>query len=203
MARSDVAGGTRMAIGLTNQRQGRPGMGSVFSKILCPVDLDGSSPSALRLAGDVARACGGEVHVLHVIPMVLSPAAMPTYVNLYRGEGQELAKARLAELASRSLGSVTGESKTVLGEPAAEILAAAKRAPRGSGRDGNARPAGIFEVLPRQHRGNRYARTLMPGYHRQKLSVGSISCGSLDDSSAGHGPPGPQTDNGVHADART
>ena len=76
-------------------------MGSVFSKILCPVDLEGSAPSALRLAGDVARACGGEVHVLHVIPMMLSQAAMPTYVNLYRGEEQELAKARLADLASK------------------------------------------------------------------------------------------------------
>jgi nucleotide-binding universal stress UspA family protein/predicted transcriptional regulator len=104
-------------------------MESIFSKILCPVDLDGSAPSALRLAGDVARACGGEVHVLHVIPMVLSPAAMPTYVNLYRGEEQELAKGRLADLASKNLGSVPGESKTVLGEPAAEILAAAKRLP--------------------------------------------------------------------------
>jgi nucleotide-binding universal stress UspA family protein/predicted transcriptional regulator len=104
-------------------------MGSIFSKILCPVDLDGSAPSALRLAGDVARACGGEVHVIHVIPMLLSPAAMPTYVNLYRGEEQELAKARLADLASRNLGSVPAESKTVLGEPAAEILAAAKRLP--------------------------------------------------------------------------
>jgi nucleotide-binding universal stress UspA family protein/predicted transcriptional regulator len=104
-------------------------MTSVFKRILCPVDLDGSAPSALRLAGEVARACGGEMHILHVIPMPLPSAAMPTYVNLYRGEEQELAKTRLADLASRHLGSVPSQSKIVLGDPAVEILAAAKGLP--------------------------------------------------------------------------
>jgi acetoin utilization protein AcuB len=104
-------------------------MASVFRRILCPVDLDGSAPSALRLAGDIARACGGEVHVLHVIPMFLPPAGMPTYVNLYRGEEEELAKTWLADLASKHLGSVPSESKTGLGDPATEILAAVKRLP--------------------------------------------------------------------------
>ena len=103
-------------------------MGSVFKKILCPVDLDGSAPSALHLAGDIARECGGEVHVLHVVHMVLPPAAMPTYVSLYRDD-QEFAKTRLADLASENLGSVPSETKTILGDPAGEILGAAKRLP--------------------------------------------------------------------------
>jgi nucleotide-binding universal stress UspA family protein len=103
-------------------------MASVFKKILCPVDLDGSAPNALRLAGDIARACGGEMHVLHVIPMALPPASMPTYVSLYRDEEQELAKTRLADL-TKNLGNVPARSTITLGDPAAEIFAAAKSLP--------------------------------------------------------------------------
>ena len=75
-------------------------MASVFKKILCPVDLDGSAPSALTLAAELAREKSAEVHVLHVVPMILQAGEMPMFVDLHR-EQEAIAKARLAELVSK------------------------------------------------------------------------------------------------------
>jgi hypothetical protein len=36
-------------------------MASLFKKILCPIDLDGSAASALALAAETARGLGAEV----------------------------------------------------------------------------------------------------------------------------------------------
>ena len=105
-------------------------MAGVFKKILCPVDLDDSAASALALAADLARESGAEVHVLHVVPMVLPPGDMhmPVYVDLHR-EQEEAAKARLVELVSNYLAGVQSSAVTVMGEPAPMIVAAARKLP--------------------------------------------------------------------------
>jgi acetoin utilization protein AcuB len=103
-------------------------MASVFTKILCPVDLDGSAPSALTLAADVARESGAEVHVLHVVPLVVVTDDVPILVNLHK-EQEEEASAQITELIRKHLSDVHAIAETVAGEPAPMIVSAAKRLP--------------------------------------------------------------------------
>jgi acetoin utilization protein AcuB len=103
-------------------------MASVFKKILCPVDLDGSAPSALTLAADFARENGAEVHVLHVVPLVVMSEDVPVFVNLHK-EQQETASTRLVELLSKYLVGVQAIAETAAGEPAPTIVAAARKLP--------------------------------------------------------------------------
>src|SRR5690348_8509353 len=103
-------------------------MASVFKKILCPVDLDGSAPSALTLAADVARENGAEINVLHIAPVILRGGDVPVLVNLTK-EQQETAKTQLAELASKYLVNVHWIAETAVGEPAPMIISAAKQLP--------------------------------------------------------------------------
>lgn len=103
-------------------------MASVFKKILCPVDLDGSAPSALTLAADVARESGAEVHILHVVPLVVVAEDVPILVNLHK-EQEETASAHLAELMRKHLADVRAIAETAVGEPAPMIVSAAKKLP--------------------------------------------------------------------------
>jgi CBS domain-containing protein len=103
-------------------------MASVFKKILCPIDLDGSAPSALTLAADVARENGAEVHVLHVVPLVVVAEDVPILVNLHK-EQEETASAHLAELVRKHLSDVRAIAETTVGEPAPTIVSAAKKLP--------------------------------------------------------------------------
>ena len=86
-------------------------MPSVFKRILCPVDLDGSAPSALSLAADVAKENGAEVHVLHVVPLVVVAEDVPILVNLHK-EQEETASAYLAELMRKHLTDVRAIAET-------------------------------------------------------------------------------------------
>jgi CBS domain-containing protein len=103
-------------------------MASVFKKILCPVDLDGSAPSALSLAADVAREKGAEVHVLHVVPLVVVAEDVPILVNLHK-EQEETASAHLAQLIHKHLADVRALAETAAGEPAPMIVSAVKKLP--------------------------------------------------------------------------
>ncbi len=101
---------------------------AAFKKILCPVDLDSSARNALELAGDLARQSDAEVHVLHVVPVVLRGEDLPALGNLAKRQQEEV-KADLAELASHYLGNVHWIAETALGDPAVIIVASAKRLP--------------------------------------------------------------------------
>jgi nucleotide-binding universal stress UspA family protein/predicted transcriptional regulator len=103
-------------------------MPSVFKKILCPVDLDGSAPSALSLAADIARENDAEVHVLHVVPLMVVAEDVPILVNL-RKEQNETASGQLAELIHKHLADVRAIAETAAGEPAPTIVSAAKKLP--------------------------------------------------------------------------
>ena len=99
----------------------------MFKKILCPIDLDGSAPSALTLAADVACGHEAEVHVLHVIPKLLQTVEMPVFIDL-RKQREEAAKA-LDELIAKHLAGVRVIADTAVGEPAPMIVSAAKKLP--------------------------------------------------------------------------
>lgn len=98
-----------------------------FRNILCPVDFDESSMSALDTAGEIARQNDGTVSVLHVVPMIVPPVGMPVYVQLYQGQRQTAA-AKLEEITSKRLSGLKYELLTEMGDPAPVILRTATEA---------------------------------------------------------------------------
>jgi len=97
-----------------------------FRRILCPVDFDENSLAALEVAGQIARQNDGIVLLFHVVPMMIAPAGMPVYVDIYKGQ-EETAKEKLRLIAARRLQGIKYELSTHVGEPAGAILRAAKR----------------------------------------------------------------------------
>ena len=92
-----------------------------YRRILCPIDFDDNSLAALEVAAKMARQQDGSVYVLHVVPLILAPTAMPIYVDLYKGQ-EEAAQAKLVELARKHLTGVKYEIHTSVGDPAGAIL---------------------------------------------------------------------------------
>jgi nucleotide-binding universal stress UspA family protein/predicted transcriptional regulator len=103
-------------------------MPSVFKKILCPVDFDGTAASALMLAADVAGKDGAEVHILHVVPLLVTAGDVPVLVGLQK-EPRDSAEARLADLMRKYLADVRAIAEVTVGEPAPMIVSAAKKLP--------------------------------------------------------------------------
>jgi nucleotide-binding universal stress UspA family protein len=97
-----------------------------FKQVLCPIDFDENAVNALTLAAQMARQTDGTVLVLHVVPMILPPAAMPVYVDLYKEQGK-VAAARLQEMAGKYLRGVKHELLSHSGEVASSILRAEKQ----------------------------------------------------------------------------
>jgi nucleotide-binding universal stress UspA family protein len=99
---------------------------SLYQRILCPIDLDDNSLAALATAADLARRSDGTVLVLHVVPMIVSPTAMPVYVDIYKSQ-EETAWARLKEIARKELAGVKYELLVKMGEPAQCIVSTEKK----------------------------------------------------------------------------
>jgi len=97
-----------------------------YRKILCPVDFDDNSMSALEMAAEIARQSDGTVYVFHVVPMIIPPTGLPVYVDLYKGQ-EEAAQQKLQEIGRKRLSGVKFELSTHLGEPAGAILKTAKK----------------------------------------------------------------------------
>lgn len=97
-----------------------------FQRILCPVDFDDNSLAALAAAADLARRSDGTVYVLHVVPMIVQPTAMPVYVDIYKSQ-EETAWARLKDIARKDLAGVKYELLVQMGEPAGAILRTEKK----------------------------------------------------------------------------
>ena len=77
-------------------------MSPSYQRILCPIDFDENSLAALHAATDLARRSDGTVFVLHVVPMIVQPTAMPVYVDIYKSQ-EETAWARLKDVARKTL----------------------------------------------------------------------------------------------------
>jgi nucleotide-binding universal stress UspA family protein/predicted transcriptional regulator len=97
-----------------------------YRRILCPIDFDENSLSALSTAAEIAREHDGTVYVLHVVPLIVQPTAMPVYVDLYKGQA-EAAHHKLLEIARRRLAGLKYELMTQVGEPSGAILKAARK----------------------------------------------------------------------------
>jgi len=92
-----------------------------YQRILCPIDFDDNSLAALGTAADLARRSDGTVYVLHVVPMIVQPTAMPVYVDIYKSQ-EETAWVRLKDLARKDLAGVKYELLVAMGEPAGTII---------------------------------------------------------------------------------
>ncbi len=97
-----------------------------YRRILVPVDFDAQAIAAVETAAQVVRQNDGTALLMHVVPMMIPPAGMPGYVDVYRGQ-EEIARQRLTEFAHRHLTGLKYELFVHVGEPAASILRAEKR----------------------------------------------------------------------------
>ncbi len=89
-----------------------------FSKILCPVDFDQDSLSAVSVAAGLAQEHNATLHLLHVIdrPPAIEPA-------LSFAEAEAKARTRLEQIAHQKLKAGTRyELLAITGDPAAEVL---------------------------------------------------------------------------------
>ena len=97
-----------------------------FRRILSPVDFDDNSLAALGVAAQIARENDGTVLLFHVVPMIIAPAAMPVYVDIYTSQ-EAAAKEKLRLIAAKQLQGIKYELLTQMGEPASAIIRTAKR----------------------------------------------------------------------------
>jgi nucleotide-binding universal stress UspA family protein len=102
-------------------------MALLFRNILCPVDFDDSSMDALQLAADIASQNNSTVLVLHAVSRIVAPARLTGYFDLYKSQ-EETARTKLAQIAHRRLAGLKYELLTQMGDPAAIILMAERRA---------------------------------------------------------------------------
>src|SRR5579872_3772567 len=105
-------------------------MSPLYQRILCPIDFDENSMAALNAATDLARRSDGTVFVLHVVPMIVQPTAMPVYVDIYKSQ-EETAWARLKDVARTNLAGLKYELMVTMGEPAGSIIKMQKKVDAG------------------------------------------------------------------------
>src|SRR5579859_8021787 len=95
---------------------------AMFNRILCPIDFDGNSLEALRMARDIAEQNKAKLFVLHVVhpgdPTVVS-------ASLIAEQKGNQARAALLRLSNTELLGVDHETLLRFGTPAKEIIAGA------------------------------------------------------------------------------
>jgi len=96
-----------------------------YKRILNPVDFDDNSTATIDVAAQFARQNGGEVFLLHVLPMIGSPAGGPAYMELYQEEVHK-SNTHLEALARKHLDGVKYEVSTDIGNTVELILSAEK-----------------------------------------------------------------------------
>src|SRR5277367_2926688 len=96
-----------------------------YKRILNPVDFDDNSVATIDVAAQFARQNGGEVFLLHVVPLIGTPAGGPAYMELYQEEVQKSNK-HLEALAKKHLVGVKHEVSTDIGNTVELILSAEK-----------------------------------------------------------------------------
>ncbi len=92
-----------------------------YRKIMCPIDFDDGSLEAVDTAARIARQNDGTLILVHVVPMIIQPAGMPVYVDLYKGQ-EDAARRKLAEIVNTRLSGIKCELSVYNGEPAQTIL---------------------------------------------------------------------------------
>ena len=97
-----------------------------YKRVLNPIDFDEHSIKATPVAAELARYSAGKIFLLHVVPMTLQHRGLSTTVDSHRSQGIG-ARARLEEIAIVHAEGTTYDLLTRLGDPAQEILKAAKQ----------------------------------------------------------------------------
>jgi universal stress protein A len=116
-----LSSGTATALQAGTPDSEREGRMAMFNRILCPIDFDGNSADALRMARQIAEEHNALLYVLHVV----SPGD-PTVVSapLISQRVERDARAELEKIEKRELTGVQHEIMLRFGHPAKEIVAA-------------------------------------------------------------------------------
>ena len=93
----------------------------MFNRILCPVDFDGNSLDALRMARRLAEQNKAKLYALHVVPLT-DPALVSA--PLFAEQAAQLAQTELARISNAELAGIEHETLLRFGHPAKEIIAA-------------------------------------------------------------------------------
>ena len=101
-------------------------LAKLFHNVLCPIDFDANSPSALEYAGKVVQETGGRIFLLHVVPWTV--AAVPLDASEVLAELKQSATTRLRQLAKEKLDAHVGHEivVTVAANPGHEVVRLAK-----------------------------------------------------------------------------
>jgi nucleotide-binding universal stress UspA family protein len=94
-----------------------------YKRILCPVDFDVNSLSALEEAALLTRQSEATLYLLHVAPIVIK-SGLAFYADVNQAQ-LDYAKTRLTELARKQLAGLKHELIVPTGQPAEGILQAA------------------------------------------------------------------------------
>jgi len=101
-------------------------LAKLFRNILCPVDFDANSPSAVEYAGHIAQETAGKLFILHVVPW--SVAAVPIDASEVLAELKQSATVRLRQLVKEKLDARVANEVivTVAADPGSEVVRIAK-----------------------------------------------------------------------------
>jgi universal stress protein A len=92
-----------------------------YRRILSPIDFDERSSRVVEVAAEFARQNDGIVFLLYVIPGLVQPTELATYIPEHRAE-KDVAREKLEQIALKYLRGVSYEIVTEVGSPAAAIL---------------------------------------------------------------------------------
>ncbi|HVF10428.1 MAG TPA: universal stress protein [Abditibacteriaceae bacterium] len=94
-----------------------------FSKILCPVDFSAPSFRALLKSAEIARHCGGELYLLHVIsPLEAADTAADEAIRDLRHLVCDYLPESLGAHSLVSAGDATAEILRVAGEKSVDLI---------------------------------------------------------------------------------
>jgi universal stress protein A len=92
----------------------------MFNRILCPIDFDGNSMAALRMARGIAEQNKARLYVLHVVPPGDPTVMSAPMIAEQKGNH---ARAELLRISNTELLGVDHETLVRFGHPAKEIIA--------------------------------------------------------------------------------
>ena len=97
-----------------------------YKKILCAIDFDENSLSALDKAIELAGHFNAAILMVHVVPLIVQFGDVPIAYELYEHQ-QNAAKAKLDEIAHERLGGIEHEIAVYTGDVVGSILEAEAR----------------------------------------------------------------------------
>jgi len=94
-----------------------------YQRILCPIDFDENSTNALDRAIEIATHFKAAIFLIHAVPLVVQSGEVPLPIDFFRAQ-QDVALARLNEIAGRKLSTIEHKTVVYAGDVAGSILQA-------------------------------------------------------------------------------